>query len=259
MYGVPMYDASVMHFTGKEHDSESGLDYFGARYYSGNQGRFQTPDWADTATTVPYASFGDPQSLNLYAYVRNNPTTMTDPGGHAEKAAQSSDGQTGCMRSVCPTMEQDLKDKKKDEQKSEYDSSKNGPEDPTNPGKPLYENSAVKRASDDAFMKTVNGTAREGLAEAGFAIEYKNGKVYTDHKVDSVYSDGKPNELHIPTDSHTIAILHTHGNKGVGPPSEGDRQSKFPNFVRTKSELYVTVPGTSNYIQLIPRQKGADQ
>ena len=69
-------------FTGKERDSESGLDEFGARYYSSPLGRFMTPDWAATATAVPYANFGNPQSLNLYSYVKNNPTTFGDPDGH---------------------------------------------------------------------------------------------------------------------------------------------------------------------------------
>ncbi len=41
-----------------------------------------TPDWAAKATAVPYASFGDPQTLNLYGYVRNNPVTNRDPDGH---------------------------------------------------------------------------------------------------------------------------------------------------------------------------------
>lgn len=45
-------------------------------------GRFVTPDWADKAATVPYAEFSDPQSLNLYTYVRNVPTTRYDPDGH---------------------------------------------------------------------------------------------------------------------------------------------------------------------------------
>ena len=58
-------------FTGKERDSESGLDMFGARYYGSSLGRFMTPDWADKPTDVPYADFGDPQSLNLYGYVRH--------------------------------------------------------------------------------------------------------------------------------------------------------------------------------------------
>ncbi|HJX84398.1 MAG TPA: RHS repeat-associated core domain-containing protein [Candidatus Angelobacter sp.] len=69
-------------FTGKERDDESGLDYFGARYYGSALGRFITPDWAASATAVPYAEFADPQSLNLYTYVRNIPTTKVDADGH---------------------------------------------------------------------------------------------------------------------------------------------------------------------------------
>ncbi len=68
--------------TGKERDNESGLDFFGARYFSGAMGRFTTPDWSAAPTPVPYADPHDPQSLNLYAYVRNNPLSRTDPDGH---------------------------------------------------------------------------------------------------------------------------------------------------------------------------------
>ncbi len=71
-------------FTGKERDSESGLDMFGARYYGSSLGRFMTPDWAAAPTAVPYAHYGNPQSLNLYAYVENNPTTTGDPDGHGD-------------------------------------------------------------------------------------------------------------------------------------------------------------------------------
>jgi RHS repeat-associated protein len=69
-------------YTGKERDTESGLDNFGARYYASTMGRFMTPDWATKPTDVPYADFGNPQSLNLYSYVNNNPTTTRDPDGH---------------------------------------------------------------------------------------------------------------------------------------------------------------------------------
>jgi RHS repeat-associated protein len=70
-------------FTGKERDTESGNDYFGARYYSSAMGRFLSPDWAAKAEPVPYAKLDDPQSLNLYAYVRNNPLVRIDADGHA--------------------------------------------------------------------------------------------------------------------------------------------------------------------------------
>jgi RHS repeat-associated protein len=76
-------DPSPMHFTGKEHDTETGLENFGARYDSSSMGRFMTPDWSRFASaSVPYADFGDPQTLNLYSYVRNNSTSFVDRDGH---------------------------------------------------------------------------------------------------------------------------------------------------------------------------------
>jgi RHS repeat-associated protein len=71
-------------FTGKERDSESGLDYFGARYYGSALGRWTSPDWSESPTPIPYASLEYPQSLNLYSYVQNNPLSHTDPNGHCD-------------------------------------------------------------------------------------------------------------------------------------------------------------------------------
>jgi RHS repeat-associated protein len=64
-------------FTGKERDSESGLDNFGDRYYSSPMGRFTSVDpiWVKIDRIV------DPQRLNLYAYGRNNPLLFLDPDG----------------------------------------------------------------------------------------------------------------------------------------------------------------------------------
>jgi RHS repeat-associated protein len=83
-------------FTGKERDTESGLDYFGARYYASNMGRFMSADWADKPEAVPYSSLSDPQTLNLYGYMRNNPLGGTDKDGHCGQ--QQSGGTT------CPTV-----------------------------------------------------------------------------------------------------------------------------------------------------------
>ena len=61
-------------FTGKERDLESGLDNFEARYDTSSLGRFMSPDPMG-------GQQDDPQSLNRYAYVRNNPLNLTDPTG----------------------------------------------------------------------------------------------------------------------------------------------------------------------------------
>jgi RHS repeat-associated protein len=63
-------------FTQKERDNETGLDYFGARYYSSTQGRFTSVD-PENAGANP----SDPQSWNGYAYARNNPLLYVDPDG----------------------------------------------------------------------------------------------------------------------------------------------------------------------------------
>ncbi len=69
-------------FTGKERDIESGLDYFGARYYANTMGCWLSPDWSATPQAIPYADLTDPQTLNLYGYVRGNPLSRADADGH---------------------------------------------------------------------------------------------------------------------------------------------------------------------------------
>lgn len=64
-------------FTQKERDNETGLDYFGARYYAATQGRFTSVD----PIKLGIDRLFDPQRMNLYAYVRNNPLAFTDPDG----------------------------------------------------------------------------------------------------------------------------------------------------------------------------------
>ena len=70
------------YFTGKERDPDMGSDYFGARFYQGTMARFYSPDWSSTPTAVPYADLTDPQTLNLYSFLRNNPLAKVDADGH---------------------------------------------------------------------------------------------------------------------------------------------------------------------------------
>ena len=86
---VHLYACGQSLFTGKQRDAESGNDYFGARYYASTMGRFMSPDplqwlgWqhGNSNDRAKFAAFiGNPQSLNLYAYVNNNPLNKTAGG-----------------------------------------------------------------------------------------------------------------------------------------------------------------------------------
>lgn len=63
-------------FTGDQYDYETGYNYAVARYLSGQFGRFLRPDPSDGSMEI-----ADPQSMNRYAYVRNNPVNLSDPFG----------------------------------------------------------------------------------------------------------------------------------------------------------------------------------
>ncbi len=63
-------------YTGQRKDDSTGLMYYGARYYDPSFGRFIS---CDSIVQAPY----DPQSLNRYTYVRNNPINLVDPSGHS--------------------------------------------------------------------------------------------------------------------------------------------------------------------------------
>ncbi len=71
--------ANSIGFTGHRFDADTGLVFMKARYYDPSVGRFTSPD---SILPNPY----DPQALNRYSYVYNNPVTNTDPTGHVPVA-----------------------------------------------------------------------------------------------------------------------------------------------------------------------------
>jgi RHS repeat-associated protein len=88
LYGAA--DGMTHKFTAKEGDTETAssatqaFDYFGARYFSGTMGRFTSPDSPFVGQRT-----ADPQSWNVYAYVRNNPLKLIDPDGRGQCEANA--------------------------------------------------------------------------------------------------------------------------------------------------------------------------
>jgi RHS repeat-associated protein len=104
-YGTETYpgpaDATDRKFTGKERDAETGLDYFGARYFSGAQGRWTSPDPSNLGV-----DFWLPQTWNRYAMSLNNPLKFVDRNGlwptsiHERNVDESLPGLSGQMRQL---------------------------------------------------------------------------------------------------------------------------------------------------------------
>src|SRR5579863_9704889 len=90
-----MYDGLCQHarsahkFTGKERDTESGLDNFGACYNASTMGRFMSPDPLGGRLV-------NPQTLNKYSYTINNPLHYTDPTGLYVCSDDPKDGSSHC-------------------------------------------------------------------------------------------------------------------------------------------------------------------
>jgi RHS repeat-associated protein len=82
---------NTLKFTGKERDGESGLDHYEARYLASTQMRWIISDWSAKPEGVPYSDVHDPQTLNLYGYLRNDPLSRRDPDGHQQQTGPMPD------------------------------------------------------------------------------------------------------------------------------------------------------------------------
>jgi RHS repeat-associated protein len=80
-------------FEGKERDAETQNDDFGAREYSWRMGRWLSSDWSAVPVAVPYANLTNPQTLNLYSMVGDDPESFADLDGHT--IAINNDGISG--------------------------------------------------------------------------------------------------------------------------------------------------------------------
>lgn len=167
-------DVSPLHFTGKMHDNETGLDEFPARYYSSTQGRWYSPDWASAQIPVPYADLHNPQTLNLYDYVGSDPTNHADADGHQCLAHD-----TGCG-------EEQADEKKKEKDDAQANQGAEAQHDSDEPhGVYLdHENTNISPAGDTGETKIgfIEGTATHkgvtegeaGLKGGGVDITLKN-------------------------------------------------------------------------------------
>jgi len=168
-------------FTGKERDTESQLDYFGARYYANITGRFMSPDWAAKPTSVPYAEFGDPQSLNLYSYVRNSPIVRVDADGHNYAGMNGLDRDTSAGLPMADTDDMDV------EQNPGYNVYGSGN---ANSGSQQQQQPATQSQDNGGFGQKLGNLLTGNGWKTDAQVTAAQRKWLTDHKVQGVDANG---------------------------------------------------------------------
>jgi len=167
-------------FTGKERDSESNLDNFSARYNSSSLGRFMSPDPGNAGVVN-----ADPQSWNAYAYVRNDPVTLTDPTGAIFCRPATSDEQQQGVSQVCDVTDSQYVNSSKEQQK-EYDAE----------GYKHYDCTCDSGADRDAWQNR-NGNASFDWWGAGIIFL---GSVVAVREASSFFEGGDEDEERMPQD-----------------------------------------------------------
>jgi RHS repeat-associated protein len=92
---------TIFKFEGKQRDNYTSNDFFGARYYSNRWGRWLSADWSNVPAPVPYANLSNPQTLNLYSMVADDPESFADLDGHTCQSVEQMEGPLG-GKDRCP-------------------------------------------------------------------------------------------------------------------------------------------------------------
>jgi RHS repeat-associated protein len=217
-------------FTGKERDAESGLDDFDARYYSSNLGRFVSADWSATPVPVPYADFNDPQSLNLYTYVRNVPTVNVDADGHDLKVAPELQAAVATLRQESPSFDAELAAHEGKDRPNLDITSGPTPNDPN--GQPSTGNTS---ASLDWYMVVISSNNEDPIHYSrytGATVTINTSILGDENQVEDVMSHevGHVNHARTKPDENGRESAHTHFTHGAQDHDQRPEEKKANEF-----------------------------
>jgi RHS repeat-associated protein len=230
--------------TGKERDAESGNDYFEARYYSSAMGRFMSPDWSAKEEPVPYAKLDDPQTLNLYSYVQNNPLIHVDADGHCGEDACVIEGGATLYFAGAALLAGGAAVLRTPEGQRSLSTFTNA----------VSENfssnvSALKNKITSVFSKTQHEATNEAKKDAGVPTSQQPSSQKTVPVTDSngkqIVTDGKPQTsretTHTTGDGKTV-VIQVHGQGHTYP--DGGTVGPHVNVRPVEDTRHGTVDGT---------------
>jgi RHS repeat-associated protein len=230
-------------YTGKERDAESGNDYFPARYYASSMGRFLSPD----PSALYMADPENPQTLNLYAYVGNNPLRYTDPLGLSKDCGGGGDPSVVCMVTTAwDWLKNAFGGGNSDPGPSPSAPGGGGPgQEPDNnltpPASPLrFQNrqaagiAAARQAIGMTSQRDPNGGCPAGCKYewGGLVLKGSGGYTFTNPVTFKDSGHFWSNHVMVPFGYRRVGSYHTHPGARVNPNGDGmslnDAQSTIP-------------------------------
>jgi len=271
---------NIYKFESKERDAETGNDEFGARFYASRTGHFLSVDWSAVPVPVPYANLSNPQTLNLYSFVADNPETFADLDGHqqqgGETVAAQAPGRSCPWGGPCPTpisvelwtnfvqnttteiREREKQKENQDAQQQETSEAAKqqgsavsgafekdpGPPPTPQPPKPPVGDPSRDGAGTSAVVSINPTSIQQGVEYAGRV--YKNS--------DASYSYTSPNRGTVDRSSHgsidslpsgttNAGLYHTHGSATPGYDNKHFSPQDKGNARREHVPSYLATPG----------------
>ncbi len=213
---------NVYKFEGKERDAETstlpgdanGNDYFGARYYSNRYGRWLSADWSNVPAPVPYANLTNPQTLDLYSMVSDDPESFADLDGHEREHGLPEEAAEACARGVVAACDTDA-----EKQQAIALSKSQAQNQPNN--RTGYD--TQDQAAGGALRNSNGASIQRNKEEAGL-IYKKDGKYHFTGPVEGTDQGANPHDAKAPRGSRVVGDYHTHGDYSImGPNGEAIR------------------------------------
>lgn len=202
-------------FEGKERDSETQNDNFGARYYTWRFGRWLSSDWSTVPVAVPYANLTNPQTLNLYSMVADDPESFADLDGHVPSEPQDEFDVAEAVYAQRVSADQQASSEKK--QKAQQQSSTNQQSAQNRPNnRSGYD--TQDQAAAGALRNSNGASIKRNKEEAGL-IYKKDGKYHFTGPVEGTDQGANPHKAKAPRGSRVVGDYHTHGDYSIAGPN----------------------------------------
>jgi len=232
-------------FEGKERDTETDNDNFGARYYRSLVGRWLSPDWSAIPAPVPYANLTNPQTLNLYAMTSDDPETFADLDGHATDGASATpepsssaaaiavkydcgdgSGDPQYIDPMCALNVDSYVGNTQEQTQANEANNEATQQGSTPPPKKAQQQNAAGMNAETAAVNLTRESIRNGHpAEYGGDITKTNGKISFTKPIRGRNGSFNPSQVHVPKGATVVGVYHTHPEssaKEAEGPSVGD-------------------------------------